>query len=96
MNAEGIPCYEGYAPLNKMPYLANAFQSKNYRKMYAPEDLDIHAYNERNECPLNDKLCNEEAVWFEQSMLLGNQEDMNDIVRAIGKIHDNAEAIKKG
>ena len=95
LNAEGIPCYEGYAPLNKMPYLANAFQSKNYRKMYAPEDLDIHAYNERNECPLNDKLCNEEAVWFEQSMLLGNQEDMNDIVRAIGKIHDNAEAIKK-
>ena len=93
LNAEGIPCYEGYAPLNKMPYLANAFQSKNYRKMYAPKDLDIQSFNRRNDCPLNDKLCNEEAVWFEQSMLLGDQEDMNDIVRAITKIHENAEAI---
>ncbi|MDR3711471.1 MAG: DegT/DnrJ/EryC1/StrS family aminotransferase [Puia sp.] len=95
LNAEGIPCFEGYAPLNKMPYLANAFQSKNYRKMYTPKELDIHAFNQRNECPLNDRLCNEEAVWFAQSMLLGSQEDMNDIVRAMTKIHDNAEAIKK-
>ncbi len=78
-----------------MPYLQNAFGSKNYRKMYSPADLDIAEYNKRNECPLNDKLCNEEAVWFEQSMLLGDPDDMKDIIRAIGKIHDNAEAIKK-
>ena len=95
LNAEGIPCSEGYAPLNKMPYLQNAFESKNYKKMYAAADLDIHAFNERNDCPLNDKLCNEEAVWFYQSMLLAEKQDMDDIVNAIEKIHTNAEKLKK-
>lgn len=95
LNAEGIPCFEGYAPLNKMPYLANAFQSKNYKKMYAAKDLDIRAYNERNQCPLNDKLCNEEAVWFAQSMLLAEKTDMDDIANAIEKIHTGAEKLRK-
>lgn len=94
LNAEGIPCSEGYAPLNKMPYLENAFASKNYKKMYSAPELDIHGYNERNSCPLNDRLCNEEAVWFYQSMLLGTKADMDDIVNAIRKIHDNADKIK--
>jgi perosamine synthetase len=94
LNAEGIPCSEGYAPLNKMPYLQNAFQSKNYKKMYTAAELDIHAFNERNTCPLNDRLCNEEAVWFYQSMLLGTRADMDDIVNAIRKIHDNADKIR--
>jgi dTDP-4-amino-4,6-dideoxygalactose transaminase len=96
LNAEGIPCFEGYAPLNKMPYLANAFQSKNFRKMYAASDLDINAYNERNQCPLNDRLCNEEAVWFAQSMLLAGRADMDDIVKAIEKVHGNADRLRKG
>jgi perosamine synthetase len=95
LNAEGIPCSEGYAPLNKMPYLQNAFESKNYKKMYTAAELDIHTFNERNNCPLNDKLCNEEAVWFYQSMLLGTRADMDDIVNAIQKIHDNADKIKE-
>jgi perosamine synthetase len=90
LNAEGIPCSEGYAPLNKMPYLQNAFGSKNYLRMYTAADLDIKAYNERNNCPLNDKLCNEEAVWFYQSMLLADKPDMDDIFNAIEKIHANA------
>jgi dTDP-4-amino-4,6-dideoxygalactose transaminase len=94
LNAEGIPCFEGYAPLNKMPYLANAFQSKNYRKMYTAKDLDINGYNERNQCPLNDRLCNEEAVWFAQSMLLAGKEDMDDITRAIEKIHTHADQLR--
>ena len=94
LNAEGIPCFEGYAPLNKMPYLANAFQSKNYRKMYAAKDLDINEYNERNACPLNDKLCKEEAVWFAQSMLLAGKADMDDISRAIEKIRGHADQLR--
>jgi len=95
LNAEGIPCSEGYAPLNKMPYLQDAFSSKNYKKMYAAADLDIRAYDQRNDCPLNDKLCKEEAVWFYQSMLLADKPDMDDIVNAIEKIHANADALNK-
>lgn len=93
--AEGIPCFEGYSPLNKMPYLENAFQSKNFRKMYPESALNIHAYGEANQCPVNDKLCNEEAVWLAQSMLLAGKSDMDDIASAIVKIHDNIDKIKK-
>lgn len=95
MKAEGVPCSEGYAPLNKMPYLANAFQSKNFRKIYSPQELDIAAYNSRNECPNNDRLCNEEAIWIFHSLLLAEKNEMHDISNAIEKIHQNAETIKR-
>lgn len=94
-NAEGIPCMTGYTPLNKMPYLQAAFESKNYKRMYSAKMLDIKKYNQRNQCPVNDQLCDEEAVWLFQSVLLAGKEDMNDIANAIEKIHNNAEEIKK-
>src|SRR5690606_14342780 len=93
--AEGIPCSSGYTPLNTMPFLKVAFESKNYTKMYPKELLNYDHYMAQNQCPENDALCNEEAVWFTQNMLLGPQSDMDDIAKAIQKIHDNAEQIKK-
>jgi len=94
LNAEGIPSYSGYATLNNMPFLGNAFQSKNFRKMYPQKMLDINKYNEQNKCPANDRLCNEEAVWLSQNMLLGSKSDMDDIAMAIEKVHNNADKIK--
>lgn len=93
LNAEGIPGSGGYAPLNKMPYLANAFKTKNFLKMYSPELLDYNKYMEQNQCPVNDRLC-EEAVWFSQNMLLGDKSDMDDIATAIQKVQKNADKIK--
>ena len=95
LRAEGIPCSSGYSTLNNMPYLNNAFQSKNFQKMYPKEMLDFNGYLERNQCPENDRLCNEEAVWFSQSMLLGTRSDMNDIATAIEKINKNAGKIRE-
>jgi perosamine synthetase len=95
LNAEGVPNLSGYAPfLNKQPYLKNAFQSKNYQKMYPKEMLDFDKYTEQNQCPRNDVLC-EEAVWLTQNLLLGSQSDMDDIAKAIDRIQKNAEKIKK-
>ncbi|MFT3934439.1 MAG: DegT/DnrJ/EryC1/StrS family aminotransferase [Chitinophagaceae bacterium] len=95
LTAEGVPVSSGYTPLNKMPYLQNAFESKNYKKMYPAKMLDIKTYHEQNNCPVNDKLCNEEAVWLFQSMLLTAKEDMDDVAAGIEKVYNNAEAIKK-
>lgn len=61
--------------------------------MYPPEMLDYKKYMERNQCPANDQLC-QEAVWLYQEMLLGEKNDMGDIVAAIKKIKKNAEKIK--
>ena len=94
LNAEGIPCFSGYKPNNKMPYLDNAFKSKNFQKMYSAQELDFAKYLEQNQCPENDQLCDEEAVWFTQNMLLGDKSDMDDIASAIEKIQKNADKIK--
>lgn len=93
LNAEGIPGWSGYTPLNKMPYLENVLKTKNYKLMYPSEMLDYKKYMERNQCPMNDQLC-EEAVWFNQSLLLAEKSDMDDIATAIERIHRNAEKIK--
>jgi dTDP-4-amino-4,6-dideoxygalactose transaminase len=95
LNAEGVPCSAGYTELNKMPYLNHAFQSKNFQKMYPKEMLDFEQYKERNNCPGNEILCNEEAVWIPQNILLGTKSDMDAIAQAISRIQKNAEKIKE-
>ena len=76
-----------------MPYLENVFKTKNFKLIYPPEMLDYKKYMDRNQCPLNDQLC-EEAVWFEQNMLLAEKSDMDDIATAIERIRMNADKIK--
>lgn len=94
LNAEGVPCSGGYTELNKMPFLKNAFNSRFYQKFYPKERLDYDKYAEENKCPMNEKLCNEQAVWIPQNILLGSKTDMNNIANAINKIRNNAEKIK--
>jgi dTDP-4-amino-4,6-dideoxygalactose transaminase len=94
LRAEGVPCSSGYTPLNTQPFLQDALQSKNYKRMYPKELLDYKKYLERNQCPQNDQLC-EEAVWFTQNLLLGTKADMTAIASAMEKVSKNAEKIKK-
>ena len=96
LTAEGIPNLSGYAPfLNKQPYLENAFQSKNFKKMYTKDELDFKKFSENNECPENDKLC-VESVWLGQNMLLAEKSDLDDVAAAIERIRKNADKIKVG
>ena len=87
LTKEGIPCSSGYTPLNKEPFLKKTLQSRTYRMLYS--ESEIAEWEERNQCPENDKLC-EEAVWFFQTMLLGSRHDMDDIAEAIRKIQKYA------
>jgi len=86
LNAEGIPAWSGYSPLNKEGIIEDALTSKNFQRAFSKERLD--KYRRENNCPANDQLCNE-AVWLTQSMLLGPQSDMNDIANAIQKVYEN-------
>lgn len=95
LQAEGVPGWTGYGALNKMPFLGNALRSKNFQRMYSKDALNIDRYYAENECPQNDRLCHEEAVWFMQNMLLGEKRDMDDIAMAIEKIRKNAGKIKQ-
>ena len=78
-----------------MPFLAATFETKNFRKMYPKEMLDSKKYYAENQCPENDKLCNEEAVWFTQNLLLADRADMELIATAIDKIRKNASKLKQ-
>ena len=90
LSAEGVRCSGGYGPLNKQDFLEHTFQSKNFKKMYSPEQLE--RARQMNECPENDRLCSE-AVWFFQSLLLGSRKDMDDIANAIEKIYENRDQL---
>jgi dTDP-4-amino-4,6-dideoxygalactose transaminase len=92
LSAEGVPCSGGYSPLNKEAFLQQTLQSKAYRRIYPAEVLE--KWMERNQCPENDKLC-QEGVWFTQTMLLGPRSDMEQIAAAIRKIHAHAGELAK-
>ena len=91
--AEGVPCSSGYGPLNKQPFLENVLRGRGYQRLYSAERL--RRWRERNECPVNDKLCGE-AVWFTQTMLLGGRTDMEQITAAISKIRIHSAELAKG
>jgi len=85
--AEGIPASSGYTPLNKQPLIATALGSRGYGRLFSAAELK--QWPERNQCPENDRLC-EEAVWFTQTMLLGPRSDMEVIAGAIERIQKRA------
>jgi len=92
MGAEGIPCSSGYSPLNKEPMIKAILQTRAYQKLYPPEVLKN--WEERTQCPVNDKLC-QEAVWFTQTMLLGPRSEMDAIAEAIRRIHKHSAEVAK-
>ncbi len=93
LSAEGIPAFGGYGgPLNKQPFLRAALASRAFRKIFPKEVLD--GWEERNQCPVNDRLC-DEAVWLMQRLLLGTRRDMDQIAEAIRKIRTHAAALAK-
>jgi perosamine synthetase len=94
LRAEGIPCSSGYTSLLEMGFIKDAFESKNFKRMYTKAELDYNKYLKNNQCPNNDILCGE-AVWLTQNMLLGGKSDMDDIASAIAKIYKNADELNK-
>ncbi len=94
VKAEGVPASLGYTPLNKQEFIKQTFGTKNYKKTYSPEQLNYNKWMAKNQCPENDKLC-DEAIWLTQNLLLGSKGDMDIITSAIQRVYDNAEKIKK-
>lgn len=95
LRAEGVPCSSGYTPLHTQPFIKAAFESKLYQKVYDKEDLDYRNFIDKNQCPMNDRICNEEAIWMTQNLFLENKSSMDDIANAIEKIQANADKIVK-
>jgi len=92
LSAEGVPCSPGYGQMNKDSYVTGLAQNKFFLKVYGEKTMK--QWLERNQCPQNDLLTSEEAVWFTQNMLLGTTRDMDQIAEAVRKIQKNAGELK--
>ncbi len=95
LRAEGIPCALGYGdPIYKLPL----FQEASTRlRDHCPDACDHPAMKRMDYANLHlpnvERLCGQEALRFNQPMLLGAQADMQDIVDAVAKIHANQDAL---
>jgi len=93
--AEGIPAFGGYAfPLYRNPM----FLDKRFINGAFPlgsayhEDLDYAAFAQK--CPVSERACASEAVWLEQRMFLGSEQDMDDIAEAVARVVENRDALR--
>jgi len=96
LSAEGVPAGGGYPndPIYTQPFLHEVFKSDIYKKFYAADELDFDKYKQRNHCPALMKTFNT-AIWiWNPALMLGTRTDMDDIVNAVDKIHNNVAKIK--
>lgn len=91
LHAEGVPCSPGYGKMNLSDYVVGLATNKHYLKIYG--ETAMKEWLEKSECPQNDKLADEQAVWFTQNMLLGSRADMDQIADAIRKIRKYAREL---
>ncbi len=88
MRKEGFIISAGYSiPLYSQPLMKN--QAFGPRGKKVDVGVDYNKYN----LPETEKACYEEALWLPQYVLLGEKEDMDDIVAGILKIKENAEEL---
>jgi dTDP-4-amino-4,6-dideoxygalactose transaminase len=88
LTAEGIPCSAGYGySLPDQPL----FRNKAFGP-YVPQAsarLDYRA----SRCPNSDMICREQGLWLGQNLLLGSDEDVDDIARAFEKVHADRDEL---
>jgi dTDP-4-amino-4,6-dideoxygalactose transaminase len=88
LHAEGIPCAAGYGyPLPDQPL----FRNKAFGP-YLPYVRDRLDYS-RVLVPNSQRICREQGLWLDQSLMLGTREDMDDIVAAFEKVHAGRDAL---
>lgn len=86
MNAEGIPNQASYPPLHDL----DLFRTGEYRKRLSAQAREEEHPFLKTSFP-NTQRAAWDTVWIPQPALLGDEEDINEIVAAIGKIQSNAK-----
>ena len=86
--AEGIPCSEGYVPLYRMPAIQDGVRRLKRAVGQTGGYPDVLP-----DCPVTERACTTEGVWFTQNMLLGTRADMDDIAAAVRKVQVQAASL---
>jgi dTDP-4-amino-4,6-dideoxygalactose transaminase len=96
MHAEGIEgMHAGYSlPAYRQPVL----RAKNFGLATPPLFSGVYPQTpdySQVACPVTDRACDAEAVWVRQNMLLGERQDMDDIVAAMVKIQSHCDELQE-
>ncbi len=83
MQAEGVYTYKGYTPLYREALFITNPDEYPWLKDHDYQSLSL---------PVTENISDNEIVWLKQNHLLGNDDDLNDIIRAFEKV---TGAIKK-
>ncbi|MSS72373.1 MAG: DegT/DnrJ/EryC1/StrS family aminotransferase [Candidatus Latescibacteria bacterium] len=94
LNAEGVPAGSGYPhPLYRNPLFTEMHFGRKghpYTCAFYGKPVDYAGCD----CPAAERFCRENISIF-QNVLLGDREDMQDIVRAVEKVWENREMLKE-
>lgn len=96
LQAEGIGgAFGGYTtPLYANPmFTEKHFMGGAYPVNAFEHGQRIHYADFIERCPVSERACAAEAVWIPQTMLLGDEKDMVDIVEAIKKVQRLAKSL---
>ncbi len=96
LHAEGIEgMHAGYSlPAYRQPVL----RAKNFGLATPPLFSGVYPQTpdySQVACPATDRACDAEALWVRQNMLLGERQDMDDIVAAIVKIQSHCDELQE-
>jgi dTDP-4-amino-4,6-dideoxygalactose transaminase len=84
--AEGIPAAPGYVvPLYRQPLFVNT--------AFGPYDAAARCDYANLRLPVCERISGNEGAWLYQTVLLGNQSDMDDVVNAFTKVYENRLAL---
>lgn len=84
LNAEGIPLSAGYAPVYDFPCISGQYAVKCIE---GPVDTSP-------DTPIADYLARHEGCWLYHSILLGSQNDMDDIANGFIKVYENIDELR--
>ncbi|MFQ6613969.1 MAG: hypothetical protein ACE5D1_03915, partial [Fidelibacterota bacterium] len=86
MQAEGVYTYAGYTPLYRERLFSVDTREYPWLEGRSYADLNL---------PVTERLATEEAVWLKQNHLLGNRQDIQDIMDAFTKVTDTMRSDPK-
>jgi dTDP-4-amino-4,6-dideoxygalactose transaminase len=87
MRAEGIPCSPGYTtPLYRMNAVISERRKWAELARAAGRPVTCPESPEEEALPVTERVCGGEGAWLTQNTLLGEEQDMADIVEAAAKV----------
>lgn len=91
LRAEGIPVAAGYRPLYREQAFDATFAQRPFHSAYFGGKPQYGQVS----CPVTERAAAAEAVWLPQPVLLGPEEDIEDVAAAMRKVQEHAGSLRE-